>query len=777
MTDLRQILDGVLTSQASIPSSVELRAYIKSRAELMNVQCPQSSLCDPSRVASNVYSYLATFPDLVALRDWLYQDPEGNLDVLVRWCCLYLKKPHVDESQPVLFLNYLADAWDPTMRFEDVSGHYRQWKGPHSAAPHEGLTQGCWTQTAPDRIHNTISPRMEAPKPRKTPLSRQDTQRQSRVRETAWQCRNQDADWSSFERYLLIIVVIVIVALIVGILVYSSRRQRIALSNNGLPEPGETCSYTPSVDEISSKFSRFMPIEFFIVEMTDSEETEWGRVDPSRGFEVHRPTKITGDLWLECTLNSQRILLRFLEEPSGLGEPHRRRFRLAIGRDWDLPNTGVEILYVGRDKTPREPAGLNKGDCIHIFGLNNMEVACVEMLDDQGMFVLPVSTTGSFRYRLDSFDSLNHRVLSSWLDYVPVTHTLWRPVFQPNVKKQVLVDELTKTELDLGQRLISRDAVSGVVAAITFLPEDPSLQRDYYPSSLNPDAPENQPVVMRPQRVPCPFLCLDALTGQPVAKVSITCPEKAYYAENDRLLMLPPPQTVASLAEIELQFSSSGYKHMTRTLDWVGKQLARAKGQPIEVRMERTHTNIVVIWPASTGIGTILGAAKFTIPKLFLDELKNRLTETCRPLGYSVEVLILKDSGLTEVGDWSTMSYASADMPAAAIHLAGGQIQPYSIYEDPASKGRFGRHTAVVVFLGDFNPPQISRSSEQPVMHVHLAKLDRPDSNDLYVHNWCKETYDGKVSFLQMGDEKQMIENAKRLADDVTTELRGCLKK
>lgn len=537
------------------------------------------------------------------------------------------------------------------------------------------------------------------------------------------------------------------------------------------PPPSPLTQWHFDISAVQDAFGPGTPVVFTLTERGKGWEREIGPVSPPHPRIDARGRDEQGDFWLRCTSGSQEIALKFKRKDTLYtgGPTDTTDFTLLIGERWHTAHARLVRFREDGQEWHGVLGPLRGGDSISVLGPQGELVGEMKLLESCKQLVVPVSQCGQFTYQLQPRGNLGGASDASMLVYVPDHNVLLQSDLSPDIQGWDAIDELTGARLD-GSLFKAQDAVTQEALAVGFIPSGDVPQRDYYLMKVDPSMMQSRKVLLRPHRVVCPLRCIDALKRDTVEEVTITCSGRVLY--ENRELVLPPPQDLKDLKGVLLQFRCPGYKDVILPLRQVGPELAKLGEGPYVVELERTHTNVVVIWSASGGMARVLGDTRFQAPQLLLREAEEALRAKCGPEGYKdVELYILKENGLIEGKDLSQPSYESADRLQAVLRRGDGETAADSIYQDTNFKGRFGRHTIVVVFFGDFDPPRVVDDGDRGIMHLHLAKLQREDDDDPYIKGFCQEAFDG-VSYITVGDLEKMREDVQKLADDVAGKLR-----
>jgi hypothetical protein len=509
-----------------------------------------------------------------------------------------------------------------------------------------------------------------------------------------------------------------------------------------------------------------------------------GIVDRSRGREelihpagetghevvLRAPCNAQGDYWLSCSTEGQKCEFRFQRQDPGRADANVV-YALAMGPEWDFADAQLERWERRWHLTGSDdrivPSSVGENDRIGVEDSWGNQLARARFLKRQRSFPIPVSRRGIFTYRL-------HRAcgagVAARLEYIACRRSLLLPVFLPPAANAVFVDEVTTRKLYEGSIIRADDLATHEPLALGYLPRSDSSESEYY---LNPVTAAADRVILRPLYIPFSFRATDQLSRQPVKEIAVQVTGGAVHDRQGRRLLLPSPREVPNLGSVRLVVSSPGYESRSLSLESVGEFLGRADGE-IEVQLKRTLCNIVVIWPASIGVGRVLGRNKFVTPAPFLCALQKELLPRCEPLGYgSVDIFILKDDGLRDFDPSTPMTYHAADRLEAILDGCEGAPGCRSVYDDANFQNRFGRHTFVVAFLGDTYPAPGIRRTRRRVLHLHLVKLWREvdDDESGIFRRFCAANSDA-VTHLVVGNVQKMTEKAGVLAADVETELR-----
>ncbi len=466
-------------------------------------------------------------------------------------------------------------------------------------------------------------------------------------------------------------------------------------------------------------------------------------------------------------------MLRFPFFPGAEERDDVHRFGLAIGSDWEFVSCSLELqvqhLQGGGRTSVRETSAFRVNDTVQVLDSSGTLLAELTLLMTQPFVLLPVSRPADFSYRLKRGERGS---AAERLSYDGSIRVLTAKVQRRDTKAWRFIDELTGIDLKEGRPIIGIDPLTRERLFVGYSRPDELDGTEYHRAPILPGLNRYR---LRPMSVHCEIQCVDGMTGKPVDGATFRATGCARYDAETRELLFLPPTKCASLSDSRIVVDAEGYDTFKLPL---GPQLAAYTDDgKVTVRLERSRTNIVVVFPASVGMGRVLGRSRFDAAKEFLDEVERSLEARCAPLGYpEADVFVLKDRGLEPYDENPALTYQAADRPES-LFVRSLNVETRSIFQDSRLKDRLGKHSVLIVVLGDFNPPGGKSIAKGIVMHLHLAKFwGERDSEDEYLKRYCEENSD-QVTYLTAGDGATMTENARLLARDVEASVRSLVRR
>lgn len=340
------------------------------------------------------------------------------------------------------------------------------------------------------------------------------------------------------------------------------------------------------------------------------------------------------------------------------------------------------------------------------------------------------------------------------------------------VNQYRLVDEITKCPLEkYGQLREILNPHTQEVVKFAFEPFESGIVSSYYPATR-----DGNTLRFRPCELSFGVRCSDKYINTfEVKNVNVTSTGKiAEYLAKSKRWILPSPSQAGHLDDVELKIESEGYKPQITSLEKIVHKLYLR--EPIKFELDRTHTNVIIVWPTSRHMESDLGKEFITRGKVFLETLQKELQSELGKLGYDRADVYLLRAKLTESNkEFGNLSYTAADNPLAMIPVDIGPR--YSVYEDANYRDKFGHHTVVVACIPtscNF-PPTASIRKVPKVLHVHAVGIapenDDPKKPGEFAINFLQTSFDS-YTIVQSSTAEKLKEKAKLVADELSQELK-----
>lgn len=494
--------------------------------------------------------------------------------------------------------------------------------------------------------------------------------------------------------------------------------------------------------------------------------------------DANRPVRVSAakfpadmQFFLDVRTAPQDVRMHFVREDNG-------KFAVLGGGDWVLEK--ATLAFWKGPSGELLASSLQAGDSVSVTAANDPSLYFVEALGNSDDVFLPRSSSTPVAIVISRKTAIGQATLQA--QFLP---SLGKLIYGSatcvgEAANVAIVNELTGgtySNLKDGELIEMNNPQTRETIGYQFMPTDVTVFPAYYPCVPSPDRPVDS-LVFRPREIRLHPQLTDSATGQLISKASISC-SKLTFLPNENRLFIPPPNEREQFDDIELLFAGKGYRSVQKSMKSMLREMDPSG--TFSLSLDRTHTNIAIVWPLSQTMARELGPQPIQVGAALVSELKAALEGQLKNpgiLGYhSVQVFVLKDRLFRSDKNLTQVAYQESDKPMAMVPWVANSSS-YNVYpsEDDDGKGEFGAHTVVVpCFPAGANFPSSIEQYRRlrTVCHVHGVgvALSQDDVNVTYLSNFLSYTCDSYSILTGARGTEELRAQARRIAEELRQAL------